>query len=379
MAERPGIAGRGAGAGLALAKDPATAGRCREFARQFDWDESMAPLLERLYWGALRGVRGVLRLTSQWSSRPTAGRATGPPAEALAEQTLAPERFEVVVVDDCSTVDIVAAVERLAAELPYRLRARRTEMNGGPAVARNLGWQKTSAPIVAFLDDDCDPSAGWLQAGLAAFGGQPGAGVIQGRTHVPEGVTLGTGSDWYIWRVIEGPTPFFEGCNLFFRREALQVTGGFDEEIAYHGEDISAGWRVVEAGFERDSAPRQRSATRWSCGDWDGTSIMDAWNTGSYSARPSIPASAGRASGGRGPTGARTRPSLLRWLASASGRLAVPPGVAPGTPLPVVAATLGTRLRLPPYLAHVLAGAGGRRRARPAHIRGSLEHKVFVL
>jgi phosphatidyl-myo-inositol alpha-mannosyltransferase len=39
--------------GFALAMDPATAGRCREFAQQFDWDTSMAPLLERLYWGEL--------------------------------------------------------------------------------------------------------------------------------------------------------------------------------------------------------------------------------------------------------------------------------------------------------------------------------------
>jgi GT2 family glycosyltransferase len=56
-------------------------------------------------------------------------------------------------------------------------------------------------------------------------------------------------TDWYIWRVIEGPTPFFEGLNIFFRRAAFELTGGFDEEIAYHGEDSAAGWRVVEAGF----------------------------------------------------------------------------------------------------------------------------------
>jgi phosphatidylinositol alpha-mannosyltransferase len=39
--------------GFTLSQDPATAARCREFARQFDWDESMGPLLERLYWGTL--------------------------------------------------------------------------------------------------------------------------------------------------------------------------------------------------------------------------------------------------------------------------------------------------------------------------------------
>ncbi|HVA06303.1 MAG TPA: glycosyltransferase family 4 protein [Acidimicrobiales bacterium] len=39
--------------GFALSQDPKTAARCREFARQFDWDEAMGPLLERLYWGPL--------------------------------------------------------------------------------------------------------------------------------------------------------------------------------------------------------------------------------------------------------------------------------------------------------------------------------------
>lgn len=40
--------------GLDLATKPATPGLCREFARQFDWDESIAPLLEDLYEGLLR-------------------------------------------------------------------------------------------------------------------------------------------------------------------------------------------------------------------------------------------------------------------------------------------------------------------------------------
>lgn len=38
-------------AGFALASDPATAEHCRAFALQFDWDASIAPLLEKLYRG----------------------------------------------------------------------------------------------------------------------------------------------------------------------------------------------------------------------------------------------------------------------------------------------------------------------------------------
>jgi glycosyltransferase involved in cell wall biosynthesis len=37
--------------GLRLASDPATSANCRAFAMQFDWDASIAPLLEKLYLG----------------------------------------------------------------------------------------------------------------------------------------------------------------------------------------------------------------------------------------------------------------------------------------------------------------------------------------
>lgn len=40
--------------GLELAEDPSTAHRCREFAGNYDWDESIAPLLEQLYTSSTR-------------------------------------------------------------------------------------------------------------------------------------------------------------------------------------------------------------------------------------------------------------------------------------------------------------------------------------
>jgi GT2 family glycosyltransferase len=171
--------------------------------------------------------------------------------EELANQSLASDRFEVIVVDDCSTDHTVAAVEDLARRLPYRLRVMVTPKNDGPAAARNLGWKASDAPVIAFLDDDCTPWCRWLEAGLAAFEAQPRAGVIQGSTHLPEGTDVNLLSDWYVCRHVEGPTPFFEGGNLFFRRDVLTITGGFDEDIRWYGEDCAAGWRVLEAGFER--------------------------------------------------------------------------------------------------------------------------------
>ncbi len=47
----PGSLARALVAGFRLAENPDTAGRCRAFAGQFDWDTSLAPLLEKLYQG----------------------------------------------------------------------------------------------------------------------------------------------------------------------------------------------------------------------------------------------------------------------------------------------------------------------------------------
>jgi GT2 family glycosyltransferase len=173
----------------------------------------------------------------------------------LAGQSLSRERFEVIVVDDCSTDDTLRAVDELSPSLPYRLTSLGTPTNRGPAAARNLGWRATSAPFVAFLDDDCTPDPGWLEAGLQVMRADPEPGVVQGSTHAPDGAEIHGLTDWYIWRVVEHPTPFFEGCNLFFRRDVLSVTGGFDEDIRYYGEDCAAGWRVLEAGYARAFAP----------------------------------------------------------------------------------------------------------------------------
>jgi GT2 family glycosyltransferase len=190
--------------------------------------------------------------------------------ETLAGQTLGAPRFEVVVVDDCSSDGTAAALRDLAPSLPFACRVLTTPTNGGPAAARNLGWQSTVAPVVAFLDDDCVPSPGWLVAGLDALGTRSAIGVVQGRTRLPEGASVHRLTDWYLWRVVEGPTPWFEGCNLFFRRDVLEQTGGFDEDIRYYGEDCAAGWRVLEAGFESAYAseaavthPVERRGFRW--------------------------------------------------------------------------------------------------------------------
>jgi glycosyltransferase involved in cell wall biosynthesis len=170
---------------------------------------------------------------------------------AMEAQTLAPERFEVIVVDDSSGDDTGPVLEALARSARVPLRVLTTVTNGGPAAARNLGWRAARSPLVAFTDDDCVPEPAWLEAGLAALQEDARVGVLQGRTLRPEGDYAY--SRWTVYREVTAPSPWFEGCNLFFRREALEGGGGFAEDI-FHGEDTAAGWSVLAGGWERSFA-----------------------------------------------------------------------------------------------------------------------------
>jgi len=167
---------------------------------------------------------------------------------ALETQTLDCGRFATVIVDNGSTDQTSAVVTELSATSPLDLSLRRIETNQGPAQARNVGWRASSAPLVAFIDDDCVPEPGWLEAGLDALNANPATAVAQGMTLRPEGILLG---DWTLYREIVEPTPYFEACNIFFRRDALEAAGGFDERIGWYGEDTALGWAVVSSGWER--------------------------------------------------------------------------------------------------------------------------------
>ncbi len=82
---------------------------------------------------------------------------------AFSSQTLAPDHFEVVVVDDGSTDDTIAMLERFNA--PFALRVFR-QPHQGPNAARNRGIGAARGRIVVITGDDMIPEPGFLAAHL---------------------------------------------------------------------------------------------------------------------------------------------------------------------------------------------------------------------
>jgi glycosyltransferase involved in cell wall biosynthesis len=174
---------------------------------------------------------------------------------ALAEQTLPAERFEVIVVDNGSGPETgrVLAAQRAAGRLV--LRGERRAVTLGPAGGRNAGWRLARAPLVAFTDDDCRPTPGWLEAMMAACATHPGA-VIQGPTRPDPGERDRDG--WLSHSVsIERLGPQYETCNIVYPRALLERLGGFDESFGLRpaGEDTDLAWRAIESGARTAFAP----------------------------------------------------------------------------------------------------------------------------
>lgn len=174
----------------------------------------------------------------------------------LALQTLSPERFEVVVVDDGSS----PPVDLDPGAWPMNVRLLR-QAPSGPAAARNRAIDAARAPLVLMLNDDALPAADDLGEHLAAHAAAGGpvavlgtfdftaaslessfVRLLDGTSLLFDYVSLRDGLR-YDWR-------YFWTCNLSAPTAALRQVGGFDathfdEAIV---EDVELGFRLQAAG-----------------------------------------------------------------------------------------------------------------------------------
>lgn len=178
----------------------------------------------------------------------------------LGDQTLARERFEVVLMDNVSRDDLAAVAERARRELGLAVIFTRMEEDHGPAPARNRGVEIARAPIIAFTDSDCRPEPSWLQAGIAPFA-DPAVALVTGPVLPKTGQTLTVTSK--LTFMVETEHPSFPNANAFYRRDIFLAFGGFDTKLSFDDPfgrstecaDTDLAWRIIKAGHERRFVP----------------------------------------------------------------------------------------------------------------------------
>lgn len=167
----------------------------------------------------------------------------------LAAQTLDPDRFEVVVVDDGSTLPAAQWLGEL--RLPFRLTALR-QPNAGAAAARHRGVLSARGELVVILDDDMQVAPGFLEAHLAPHQ-EHGRLVVVGRIRASAGLARmplferfhQDLLDRWSTRPLHGDA-LYTG-NMSLRRSDYLAVGGFDTSFE-RAEDIDLGLRLERSG-----------------------------------------------------------------------------------------------------------------------------------
>jgi len=207
---------------------------------------------------------------------------------SLAAQTLAAERYEIVVVDNASTD---ATRELVTRELAGVDRLRYVfEPQLGVSRARNAGWRAARAPLVAYLDDDAIAAPDWLARAVSGFAMlEPRPGCLGGPVipiwEVPRPAWLPDALLPYltVLELDQGPGPmprgkFLYGTNSVFARERLAEIGGFPPGLGpigrWHrsGEDTFVQKQLRERGHPlwydpalrvQHHVPAERVSRRW--------------------------------------------------------------------------------------------------------------------
>lgn len=172
---------------------------------------------------------------------------------------------EIIVVDSSTNDESQAVLACYPEIINLRLRGERNNM---PA-ARNRGIALSSGDILAFIDDDSMVFPGWLDALLAAYSdetvGAVGGRIVRKREPYceelsgpprlvvePGGVVIAKDLALVSYETLE--VDHLIGCNMSFRRKALEQVGGFDsyytltnlrEETDLCVRVKKAGWRIL--------------------------------------------------------------------------------------------------------------------------------------
>ncbi|MBI2706457.1 MAG: glycosyltransferase family 2 protein [Actinobacteria bacterium] len=169
--------------------------------------------------------------------------------ESLDGQTLAPERFEIIVVDDGSDDATALVVDRFAARHPaLQVRCLR-QSNGGVNAARNVGVQASRGMAVALLDDDERAPADHLERAVGLLDAHAEVAGVGGPARDTGGDHRRTCAGCSIADVVlphEGQviTDRLLGGNMVVRRSVFDEVGPFDEDISGRGDETEWFYRA---------------------------------------------------------------------------------------------------------------------------------------
>jgi len=191
--------------------------------------------------------------------------------DAILSQDYPPELWRLIIVDNASRDDTFAVAQELERRHAGRVRAVK-EPQIGHCAARNAGIRASTAPIIAFTDDDALPDPTWLRtlvdvlthSGALAAGG-PVDPVVSGE--LPKWFVPDFFPYLAVWSRPADTTEltyneYPRGVNLAFRREVFERFGFFNTDLGLregrplYCDETEMCLRIERAGEKIVYAPR---------------------------------------------------------------------------------------------------------------------------
>lgn len=185
---------------------------------------------------------------------------------SLSAQTF--RNFEVILVDNGSTD---GSLDLIRKEFSW-VKTIALDENTGFARGNNIGFETSSSPYLATLNNDTIADRGWLQALYEAAEADPRIGMVASKILLgregreidsvglliyPDGMTRQRGRGVPDEGQYDGMKEVLlpSACAALYRRPMLEETGYFDEDFISYCEDSDLGLRARLAGWNAVLAP----------------------------------------------------------------------------------------------------------------------------
>ncbi|MEG3085879.1 glycosyltransferase family 2 protein [Sphingomonas sp. PB4P5] len=161
-------------------------------------------------------------------------------------QHVAGKAMEIIVVDNNSTDGTRQVIERYAG-VKYVF-----EPHKGITRARQCGFANASGDIVAYIDADTRPPAGWIEQIWREFAADDRLVCLSGPYSFYDlgGIRDKISAGWFVVaRPLYRITGYMlVGGNFAIYRHVLEQMGGFDASIEFYGEDADIARRASKEG-----------------------------------------------------------------------------------------------------------------------------------
>ena len=155
--------------------------------------------------------------------------------------------FEIIVINNASTDRTEEVVKSFPNVKVFN------EMQKGLTRTRQKGFVEATGDVIAYTDADTKMPKGWVEKVSKAFEENEKIVCVSGPYIYYDQSFVGKILTWAYWLILAYPSYFFIGYmavggNFAAKKSAIREIGGFDEDIAFYGEDTDIARRLSKVG-----------------------------------------------------------------------------------------------------------------------------------